>query len=128
MWIEAPAPTPAAQADAPAPGPRRADPLPRDGPEPRHFWLLSQGEEAERREWVRVDRRTWEERYPSGAVMRYRVVGRIREGARVGVLARRLPDSDMDVFVPDLGGLAFPAMRVAPDGDWHDLGPIHLIE
>jgi hypothetical protein len=127
VWIEQP---PSAPPRAPplAPERRATPPAPRDGPEPHHFWLLTMGEVAERREWVRVDRRTWEERYPSGAVMRYRIVGRLRDGGRVGVIARRLPDGDVDVLVPDLGTETWPAMRVAPDGDWRDLAPMHLIE
>jgi hypothetical protein len=127
VWIEHPAPSLAA-APPPAPEHRRDAPAPRDGPEPHHFWYLSQGEVAERREWLRVDRSTWEERFPSGAVMRYRIVGRLREGARIGVIARRLPSGDVEVFVPDIGVEAWPATRVSPDGDWHDLGPMHLID
>src|SRR4051794_33754790 len=87
VWIEHPAAT-VAPLPPPAPDRRPAAPALRDGPEPHHFWYLSQGEVAERREWLRVDRSTWEERFPSGAVMRYRIVGRLREGARVGVIAR----------------------------------------
>jgi hypothetical protein len=96
--------------------------------EPHHFWLLSIGEVTERREWVRIDDRTWEERDTGGQVNRYRAVDRLREAGRTGTIARRVPDGGVDVFIPDVGAGAFPAMRVAPDGDWHDLGPMHALE
>ncbi|APR84920.1 Hypothetical protein A7982_10269 [Minicystis rosea] len=129
VWIEQQA-RPRASAATPEqePEPRRAVSTAREGPEPHRFWLLIVGEVSERREWARVDRGTWEERHPSGAVMRYRIIGRLREPGRDGVLARRLPDGDVEVFIPDLGAAAWPAMRVAPEGDWHDLAPMHVIE
>ena len=34
----------------------------------------------------------------------------------------------LDVLIPDLGTETWPQVRVAPDGEWHDLGPMHLIE
>jgi hypothetical protein len=127
VWIEPTRPEPRASA-APPPSSVRPRAAPRDGPLPHHFWVLLMGEVAERRTWLRVDPSTWEERYPSGAVMRYRVVGRLSEAGRSGVVARRLPDGDVEVFVPELGSIAWPAMRVTPDGDWHELGPMHLID
>lgn len=127
VWIEPTAHPPPAP-PAPAPERRRAKVAPRDGPEPHHFWVLAQGEVAERREWLRVEPRTWEERYPSGAVMRYRVVGRLREDGRVGMIVRRVPNGEVEVYIPDLGVESWPAMRVTPGGDWHDLGPMHLFE
>lgn len=127
VWIEHP--IPAAKASAPAvearPPARR---VARPGDEPHHFWHLSMGEVTERREWLKVDRRTWEERYPGGAVMRYRITGRLDEGGRTGTLAVSLPDARFEVFIPDKGAVAWPARRVLPGGEWSDLGPMHLIE
>ena len=127
VWIEPTRPASPPVADA-VPSPRRQSAAPRDGPLPHHFWVLILGEVAERRTWMRVDPSTWEERYPTGAVMRYRVLGRLREAGRSGAVVRRLPDGDVEVFVPDLDSIAWPAMRVTPGGDWHELGPMHLID
>ena len=129
MWIPPPssasAPPPERE---PEPARRRAARTPADGRQPHHFWYLTSGEVSERREWLRVDRSTWEERYPSGAVNRFRIVGRLRDEGRVGVLVRRVPDGAVDVLIPDLGSDAWLSQRVAPDGDWHDLAPIHVID
>lgn len=59
--------------------------------------------------------------------MRYRVAGRLREGGRFGMIARRLPDGDVEVFVPDLGSSGWPAVRVR-DGEWRELGQMHVID
>lgn len=129
VWI---APTPAASASPSArePEPERGSVtlVARVGRQPHHWWYLSVGEISERREWVRADESTWEERDPSGAVIRFRVLGRLRERGRAGVVVRRLPDEGLDVLIPDLGSAGWPQARVAPDGDWRDLGPMHLIE
>ena len=88
--------------------------------------------------WVAKEKRGF--RYPGtcrdkklpagtpGAVIRFRVLGRLRERGRAGVVVRRLPDEGLDVLIPDLGSAGWPQARVAPDGDWRDLGPMHLIE
>lgn len=129
MWIAHPPSAPVVErAREPEPEPpRRARPRV-EGRQPHRFWFLYLGETQERREWVRVDRSTWEERYPSGAVMRFRILGRVREGNLTGVVARRLPDEGLDVFIPDLGTEQWPQYRFAPDGEWHDLGTMHVIE
>jgi hypothetical protein len=100
----------------------------RSGRQPNHFWFLFLDDVSERRDWVRVEKSTWEERYPSGAVARYRTLGRVDAGGRVGVIVRRMPDELLEVFIPDIGREAWLQYRVVPDGDWHDLGPMHLIE
>jgi hypothetical protein len=129
VWIERTQPAASAQAPRePEAGRKRAPPVRRAGRQPHHFWYLHVAEVAERREWVRVDPATWEERYPSGAVLRFRVVGRVREEGRAGVVVRRMPDATVDVLIPDVDSELWPATRVAPDGEWHDLGPMHLIE
>jgi hypothetical protein len=131
VWI---APTPPASSPPPAREPEpepergRVARVPRAGRQPHHWWYLAVGELSERREWVRADESTWEERDPNGAVIRFRVLGRVRERGRAGVVVRRLPDEGLDVLIPDLGSAGWPQARVAPDGDWHDLGPMHLIE
>jgi hypothetical protein len=134
VWI--PYPTATARASA-APGPDaepeeppRARATREIGRQPNHWWFLevSADDVQQRREWARVDASTWEERYPSGAVMRYRILGRISHGGRIGVVVRRVPDDAFDVFIPDLDHEAWPQMRVAPDGEWRALGPMHVIE
>ena len=129
MWIPPPPSAPVTEpAREPEPVRPRVARVPADGRQPHHFWYLSVGEVSERREWVRVDHATWEERYPSGAVSRFRIVGRLREEARAGVLVRRVPDGAVEVLIPDLGSGAWLSARVTADGDWHDLGPPHVIE
>jgi hypothetical protein len=129
VWIAHPPSAPVApRAPEPEPeAPRRARQRV-EGRQPHRFWFLYLGETNERREWVHVDRSTWEERYPSGAVMRFRILGRVREGNHAGVVVRRLPDEGLDVFIPDLGSEQWPQTRFAPDGEWHDLGTMHVIE
>ncbi len=61
-------------------------------------------------------------------MLRYRILGRTRDEGRAGVVVRRVPDETVDVLVPDVDSELWPATRVAPDGEWHDLGPMHLFE
>src|SRR5580698_3164439 len=103
VWIERTAPTSSAQAAREQePGRRRSPPVRRAGRQPHHFWYLHADEVPERREWIRVDPGTWEERYPNGAVLRFRVIGRTRDEGRAGVVVRRVPDETVDVLIPDV--------------------------
>ena len=129
VWIPHPAPAAhSAGAHEAEPSPRRSARLERPGRQPNHFWFVFLDDNAERRDWLRLSPETWEERYPNGAVTRYRVIGRINDGGRAGVIVRRMPDETMEVFIPDLGTGSSAEFRVAPGGDWHALGQIHLIE
>ncbi len=98
--------------------------------QPNHFWFLDvrRDETGERREWIRADASTWEERWASGAMMRYRVVGRSSEIGLAGVIVQRVPDGLIEVLVPDVGPEVWAKIRVVPNGDWHPLGLIHPIE
>ncbi len=129
VWIERTAPTSSAQATRePEPGRKRAPTVRRAGRQPHHFWYLHADEVPERREWVRVDPATWEERYPTGAVLRFRVIGRTREEGRAGVVVRRVPDETVDVLIPRRGLRAMAGDARGARREWHELGPMHLIE
>jgi hypothetical protein len=129
VWIPHPAAAaPSASAYESEPSPRRRALAERHGRQPNHFWFVFLDDNAERRDWLRVSPEIWEERYPNGAVTRYLVTGRINDGGRAGIIVRRMPDEAMEVFIPDLGTGSSAEFRVAPGGDWHALGQIHLIE
>lgn len=129
VWIAPPLHA-SAPAPPPEPEPPRRRPLPKPAPprQPRRFWLLTVGDIPHRREWMKVDESTWEERDLNGSVSRYRMMGRSRERGRMGIIVRRIPDDTLDIFIPDLDQALWLEDRVAPDGEWHPLGPIHLVE
>lgn len=130
VWIPRALPASAAPPEEPEPPPKRREIATPAGRQPNHWWFLdvSRYDVSTRREWLRVDAATWEERFPNGAVMRYRILGRGEQNNRAGVVVRRMPDESVEVWIPDLGSEAWPQIRVVPDGDWHDLGPMHVIE
>lgn len=67
------------------------------------FAIPGSGATAGKRDWQQVQTNKWLERYPSGQVTEFRTQGIENvEGVR-GTVVRRLPDQQLEVFIPDAG-------------------------
>jgi hypothetical protein len=119
--------------DAP-PAPPRAEKPPVAAPAvraavpPKAFSFTYQFDPPGRRDWKQIDGTTWEEREEKGAVRKFRVIGRAKEGDLTGTIVRRLPDEQLDVLIPDAGAGEWLRMRTGAEGKWNPLAKIEKSE
>lgn len=108
---------------------------------PNFFYFDYRGEENPgKRYWLRVDGKTFLERYPDGMETRFRILGRTKAGTTTGTIVIRLDaegkdvrvnDGTFEVFIPDRGSENMNIRwRLNADNkaEWNDVGEIKKVE
>jgi hypothetical protein len=98
---------------------------------PNFFYFDYQNEpEPGKRLWLRIDDKTWIERYPSGKESKFQTLGRATVEKVEGIIVERTEDNGLHVFIPDKGGekMEIKFREAAKDGDWSLLGEMKKVE
>jgi hypothetical protein len=98
---------------------------------PNFFYFDYQAEpEPGKRLWLRIDDKTWIERYPSGKESKFQVLGRATVEKVEGIVVERADDQGLDVFIHDKGGekMEIKFREAGKTGDWSLLGEMKKIE
>jgi hypothetical protein len=102
-----------------------------------NFFSFEYGAEpqASKRLWLRVDSKTWLERYPDGKETRFQILGRAKAQGIQGTILDRIDGESgktdgFQVFVPDKSDEATNMMFRNPEqgGDWAEIGEMESVE
>lgn len=91
-------------------------------------WDYSFEPEPGKRIWLRIDDKTFIERYPSGKENKFAIVGRITVDDIHGTLAQ-IAEGTLQVFIPDKESKPmYLKMRGDEKGEWGHMGEIKKFE
>ncbi len=99
---------------------------------PNFFCFDYEGDpEPGKRLWLRLDDKTFVERYPSGKEDKFNILGRITVDKGMGVVVERA-DKGIQAFIPDKGTakmeFKFRFVEDGKPGDWNPLAEMKKVE